>query len=73
MYEPSFGEYVQIGVGGQAIGAQAHSSVLNQKFPERMWRMLEGSVSAGAVDDGHASVEVACGISRFQIISVDEE
>ena len=52
MEEADFGEYVEVGVGGEAVGADGDADAAGEKLTKRMRRMAEGGVSARAVDDG---------------------
>ena len=42
---------VEVRIGREAIGAEGDTNAAGQEFAERMRRMAEGGVGAGAVDD----------------------
>src|SRR5262245_41497307 len=50
--ETRFVKHAQVGVGGEAVGAQRDANPAGQEVAKRMRRVAEGSVSARAVDDG---------------------
>src|SRR5438876_8062638 len=49
--ESRFSEQAQIGVGGEAIGAERDSDAAGEEFAERMRRMAKRGVGAGAIYD----------------------
>ena len=72
MNESGFGEDVEVGVGGEAIGAEADSDAALEELAERVRRMAERGMRARAVDDGVKTSDIlAC--RQGKVIRVGEE
>ena len=64
-HESRFGEDVEIGVGREAVGAEAHANPAREELAERVRRVPERRVCAGTVDDGLIRAESRVGREGF--------
>ena len=68
--EADFGQYVEVGVGSEAVGADGDADAAGQELPKRMRRMAEGGVGAGAVDDAGVGWDRG---GRVEVVAVNDQ
>ena len=68
--EAGLGQHVEVGVGGEAVGAQGDADAAGEELAEGVRRVAEGGVRARAVDEAAVGGNRAL---RAEVVAVDEQ